>query len=166
MKPTVTLARKAREGSVTPDDPRVPVSMTVNGGVRSMTVEPRRTLLDALRDELGLTAMSTAAEFAPAWRSPRCRTASTSRRLKGWPHFEFGIVPGDWVNLLWPEVIGSIRGRYFILTGAQEQGGSHDQKCPLCRDWVRRNLLDSLGRRPFFGDGPFASRDIHDVSAL
>jgi enoyl-CoA hydratase/carnithine racemase len=25
-------------------------------------------------------------------------------------------VPGDGVNLLWPEVIGSIRGRYFILT--------------------------------------------------
>jgi enoyl-CoA hydratase/carnithine racemase len=32
------------------------------------------------------------------------------------PHFEFGIVPGDGVNLLWPEVIVSIRGRYFILT--------------------------------------------------
>src|SRR5437016_8719986 len=32
------------------------------------------------------------------------------------PHFEFGIVPGDGVNLLWPEVVGSIRGRYFILT--------------------------------------------------
>lgn len=32
------------------------------------------------------------------------------------PHFDFGIVPGDGVNLLWPEVIGSIRGRHFILT--------------------------------------------------
>ena len=32
------------------------------------------------------------------------------------PHFDFGIAPGDGVNLLWPEVIGSIRGRYFILT--------------------------------------------------
>lgn len=32
------------------------------------------------------------------------------------PHFDFGIVPGDGVNLLWPEVVGSIRGRYFILT--------------------------------------------------
>ncbi|MGN6124884.1 MAG: enoyl-CoA hydratase/isomerase family protein [Sphingomonas oligoaromativorans] len=32
------------------------------------------------------------------------------------PHFEFGIVPGDGVHLLWPEVIGSIRGRYFLLT--------------------------------------------------
>jgi enoyl-CoA hydratase/carnithine racemase len=32
------------------------------------------------------------------------------------PHFEFGIVPGDGVNLLWQEVIGTVRGRYFILT--------------------------------------------------
>lgn len=31
-------------------------------------------------------------------------------------HFDFGIVPGDGVHVLWPEVIGSIRGRYFILT--------------------------------------------------
>jgi enoyl-CoA hydratase/carnithine racemase len=32
------------------------------------------------------------------------------------PHFDFGIVPGDGVNLLWPEVIGPMRGRYFLLT--------------------------------------------------
>jgi enoyl-CoA hydratase/carnithine racemase len=32
------------------------------------------------------------------------------------PHFQLGIVPGDGVNLLWQEVIGSVRGRYFILT--------------------------------------------------
>jgi xanthine dehydrogenase YagT iron-sulfur-binding subunit len=31
------------------------VSMTVNGSVRTLGVEPRMTLLDALRDELGLT---------------------------------------------------------------------------------------------------------------
>jgi enoyl-CoA hydratase/carnithine racemase len=32
------------------------------------------------------------------------------------PHFEFGIVPGDGVHILWPHVIGSVRGRYFLLT--------------------------------------------------
>ena len=32
------------------------------------------------------------------------------------PHFDFGIAPGDGVNLLWPEVVGSVRGRYFLLT--------------------------------------------------
>ena len=31
-------------------------------------------------------------------------------------HFEFGIVPGDGMHIVWPEVIGSIRGRYFLLT--------------------------------------------------
>jgi enoyl-CoA hydratase/carnithine racemase len=41
-------------------------------------------------------------------------TPSTVFRDK--PHFEFGIVPGDGVHLLWQEVIGSVRGRYFILT--------------------------------------------------
>ncbi len=32
------------------------------------------------------------------------------------PHFAFGIVPGDGIHLLWPEVLGSIRGRTFVLT--------------------------------------------------
>lgn len=32
------------------------------------------------------------------------------------PHFDFGIVPGDGVHLLWQEAIGTVRGRYFILT--------------------------------------------------
>jgi len=32
------------------------------------------------------------------------------------PHFAFGIVPGDGIHSLWPEVIGCIRGRTFVLT--------------------------------------------------
>jgi enoyl-CoA hydratase/carnithine racemase len=40
------------------------------------------------------------------------------------PHFGFGIVPGDGIHSLWPETIGSIRGRTFVLTqqiiGAEE----------------------------------------------
>jgi enoyl-CoA hydratase/carnithine racemase len=42
--------------------------------------------------------------------------ATPSTVFQDKPHFDFGIVPGDGVNLLWPEVIGSVRGRYFILT--------------------------------------------------
>ena len=38
------------------------VSMTVNGQVRAMMVEPRTTLLDALRDELGLTGTKKACD--------------------------------------------------------------------------------------------------------
>jgi len=33
------------------------------------------------------------------------------------PHPAFGIVPGDGLHILWPEVIGEIRGRYFLLSG-------------------------------------------------
>src|SRR5437588_6774043 len=36
-------------------DGRVHLSMMVNGALRSLRVEPRMTLLDALREELGLT---------------------------------------------------------------------------------------------------------------
>jgi enoyl-CoA hydratase/carnithine racemase len=33
------------------------------------------------------------------------------------PHFPNGIVPGDGVHLVWPLVLGTNRGRYFLLTG-------------------------------------------------
>ena len=41
---------------------RAQVSMRVNGRLRAMTVEPRTTLLDALRDELGLTGTKKACD--------------------------------------------------------------------------------------------------------
>ncbi len=43
------------EQAVTQGAVRLHVSATVNGQVRAVVVEPRTTLLDALRDELGLT---------------------------------------------------------------------------------------------------------------
>src|SRR6201987_5428365 len=52
------------------------------------------------------------------------------------PHFEFGVVPGDGVHLLWQEVIGSVRGRYFILTrqeidaGTAKEGGAVNEIVP------------------------------------
>ena len=41
---------------------RVQVSMTVNGRLRAVTTEPRTTLLDALRDELGVTGTKKACD--------------------------------------------------------------------------------------------------------
>jgi enoyl-CoA hydratase/carnithine racemase len=32
------------------------------------------------------------------------------------PHLGFGLAPGDGIHSLWPEVIGPIRGRTFVLT--------------------------------------------------
>src|SRR6266702_4731656 len=40
----------------------MPISLTVNDRVRTMTVEPRTTLLDALREELGLTGTKKACD--------------------------------------------------------------------------------------------------------
>jgi enoyl-CoA hydratase/carnithine racemase len=33
------------------------------------------------------------------------------------PHFRFGTVPGDGVQVVWPMLLGMNRGRYFLLTG-------------------------------------------------
>jgi enoyl-CoA hydratase/carnithine racemase len=42
--------------------------------------------------------------------------ATPSTVFQDKPHFELGIVSGDGVHLPWQEVIGSVRGRDFILT--------------------------------------------------
>src|SRR6202008_431747 len=54
--------------------------------------------------------------------------ATPSTVFQDKPHFDFGIVPGDGVNLLWPEVIGSVRGRYFVLT-------RQELDAQTARDW-------------------------------
>jgi enoyl-CoA hydratase/carnithine racemase len=71
------------------------------------------------------------------------------------PHFEFGIVPGDGVNLLWPEVIGSIRGRYFLLTrqelGAQtaKEWGAVNEIVPADELLQRaREIAEGLAKLP------------------
>jgi enoyl-CoA hydratase/carnithine racemase len=35
------------------------------------------------------------------------------------PHFPFGMVPGDGSHVVWPHVLGEVRGRYFLLTGQE-----------------------------------------------
>jgi enoyl-CoA hydratase/carnithine racemase len=58
------------------------------------------------------------------------------------PHFDFGIVPGDGIHSLWPEVIGSIRGRTFVLT--QQIIGAEEAKTlgVISEIVVRERLLD------------------------
>jgi xanthine dehydrogenase YagT iron-sulfur-binding subunit len=41
--------------SVDTSSQRVPINIVINGQARTMVVEPRKTLLDALREEMGLT---------------------------------------------------------------------------------------------------------------
>jgi enoyl-CoA hydratase/carnithine racemase len=42
--------------------------------------------------------------------------ASTTAVFQDLPHLAFGLVPGDGVHVLWPHVLGPIRGRYFLAT--------------------------------------------------
>src|SRR6266404_2741646 len=67
------------------------------------------------------------------------------------PHPAFGIVPGDGLHVVWPEVIGEIRGRYFLLSGqklnaaeAKEYGAVNEvvsREALLPRAWeLARNL--------------------------
>jgi enoyl-CoA hydratase/carnithine racemase len=43
--------------------------------------------------------------------------ASETAAFQDGPHFPSGIVPGDGAHVIWPHVLGSNRGRYFLLTG-------------------------------------------------
>src|SRR4030081_2238588 len=52
--------------------------------------------------------------------------ATPSTVFQDKPHFEVRTVPGDGVNLLWPAVSGSVRGRYFLLT--QQELGAETAK--------------------------------------
>src|SRR5580704_3023488 len=56
------------------------------------------------------------------------------------PHPAFGIVPGDGLHVLWPEVIGEIRGRYFLLTG-QKLSAAEAREYGAVNEVVRREEL-------------------------
>src|SRR5260370_26475142 len=67
----------------TQSDVRRETSITVNGSLRTLRVEPRTTLLDALRDELALTGPKKSCDLGECgactvhiegWRIPSCMT--------------------------------------------------------------------------------------------
>jgi enoyl-CoA hydratase/carnithine racemase len=81
--------------------------------------------------------------------------ATPSTVFQDKPHFEFGIVPGDGVHLLWQEAIGTIRGRYFILTRqeldaqtAKEWGGVNEIVAPDKLLLRAREIAEGLAKLP------------------
>jgi enoyl-CoA hydratase/carnithine racemase len=71
------------------------------------------------------------------------------------PHFEFGIVPGDGVHLVWQEVIGTVRGRYFLLTRQEldaqtaKEWGAVNEIVPADKLLVRaREIAEGLAKLP------------------
>jgi enoyl-CoA hydratase/carnithine racemase len=71
--------------------------------------------------------------------------ATPSTLFQDRPHLEFRITPGDGVNLLWPEVIGSVRGRYFLLT-RQELDAKTAQEWGAVNEIVAADQLMSRAR--------------------
>ncbi len=81
--------------------------------------------------------------------------ATPSTVFQDKPHFEFGIVPGDGVHLLWQEVIGTIRGRYFILTRQEldartaREWGAVNEIVPADKLLARaREIAEGLAKLP------------------
>jgi enoyl-CoA hydratase/carnithine racemase len=81
--------------------------------------------------------------------------ATPSTVFQDKPHFEFGIVPGDGVNLLWQEVIGTVRGRYFILTRQEldaqtaKDWGAVNEIVPADKPLARaREIAEGLAKLP------------------
>jgi len=81
--------------------------------------------------------------------------ATPSAVFQDKPHFEFGIVAGDGVHLLWQEAIGTVRGRYFILTRQEldaetaKEWGAVNEIVPADKLLVRaREIAEGLATLP------------------
>jgi len=81
--------------------------------------------------------------------------ATPSTVFQDKPHFEFGIVPGDGVHVVWQEVIGTVRGRYFILTRQEldaqtaKEWGAVNEIVPADKLLFRaREIAEALAKLP------------------
>jgi enoyl-CoA hydratase/carnithine racemase len=81
--------------------------------------------------------------------------AAPSAVFQDKPHFEFGIASGDGVHLLWQEAIGTVRGRYFILTQQEldaemaKEWGAVNEIVPADKLLPRaREIAEGLARLP------------------
>jgi enoyl-CoA hydratase/carnithine racemase len=84
--------------------------------------------------------------------------AAPSTVFQDKPHFEFGIVSGDGVHLLWQEAIGMIRGRYFIMT-RQELDAETAKEWGAVNEVVPADLLLPRAREIAEGLAAAAARD-------
>jgi enoyl-CoA hydratase/carnithine racemase len=81
--------------------------------------------------------------------------ASETATFQDLPHLNFGLTPGDGVHLLWPHVLGPVRGRYFLATqqvlSARQalEYGAVNEVVPADALLARaRELAENLARLP------------------
>lgn len=81
--------------------------------------EGKRLLMNLLDIEVPMIAAVNGPALVHAEIAVLCDIvlAADSAAFQDAPHFPGGTVPGDGVHLVWPLVLGTNRGRYFLLTG-------------------------------------------------
>jgi enoyl-CoA hydratase/carnithine racemase len=65
--------------------------------------------------------------------------------FQDFPHFPNGIVPGDGVHIVWPELLGMNRGRAFLLTG-QKIDAQEALRLGLVAEVLPLDRLEPRGR--------------------
>ena len=81
--------------------------------------EGKRLLMNLLDIEVPMIAAVNGPALVHAEITVLCDIvlAADTAAFQDAPHFKGGTVPGDGVHLVWPLVLGTNRGRYFLLTG-------------------------------------------------
>lgn len=81
--------------------------------------EGKRLLMNLLDIEVPMIAAVNGPALVHAEIAVLCDIvlAADNATFQDAPHFKGGTVPGDGVHLVWPLVLGTNRGRYFLLTG-------------------------------------------------
>jgi enoyl-CoA hydratase/carnithine racemase len=75
--------------------------------------------------------------------------------VQDFPHFPNGIVPGDGVHVIWPELLGVNGGRYFLLTG-QKIYAEEAKRLGIVGEVMPRDQLDQRAQELASG---LAARD-------
>lgn len=81
--------------------------------------EGKRLLLNLLDIEVPMIAAVNGPALVHAELAVLCDIvlAADTAAFQDAPHFKNGVVPGDGVHVVWPLLLGTNRGRYFLLTG-------------------------------------------------
>jgi enoyl-CoA hydratase/carnithine racemase len=81
--------------------------------------EGKRLLMNLLDIEVPMIAAVNGPALIHAEIAVLCDIvlAADTAAFQDAPHFKNGVVPGDGVHVIWPLLLGTNRGRYFLLTG-------------------------------------------------
>jgi enoyl-CoA hydratase/carnithine racemase len=100
---------------------QAPASSKVSGGnwAEGLCHEAKRLLMNHLDIEAPMIAAINGPATVHAELGLLCDIvlAAEAATFQDQPHFPSGNLPGDGVHIVWPHLLGTVRGRYFLLTG-------------------------------------------------